>query len=262
MGGGTPPILTDRRLADAVARRRAEGDRRHLPHLLVDPRRDDPSRMIATNDTAVLEPNPELTRPIEHQMYVRDVVFTTGIADAGDHYVVASGEADLACRITHIPKDRWPPSSPRTCRRRGFLPGWARVGAAAGPTLRSRSRGRCMRSGPRNCDDRRPPRGGDRRVLRRRPDHAHPRASATPTAPPTASGCTHSSALAAHLALGTPRAGGRSGARRRVRGGPRRAARDRRAEQAPWTSRPDRRQPIPRTPSWRADRQAPPRRVT
>jgi predicted GH43/DUF377 family glycosyl hydrolase len=37
-------------------------------------------------------------------MYVRDVVFTTGIADAGDYYVVASGEADLACRITHIPK--------------------------------------------------------------------------------------------------------------------------------------------------------------
>ena len=37
-------------------------------------------------------------------MYVRDVVFTTGIADAGDHYVVASGEADLACRITHIAK--------------------------------------------------------------------------------------------------------------------------------------------------------------
>lgn len=43
-------------------------------------------------------------RPIEDQVYVRDVVFTTGIADAGDHYVAASGEADLACRITHIPK--------------------------------------------------------------------------------------------------------------------------------------------------------------
>jgi predicted GH43/DUF377 family glycosyl hydrolase len=38
-------------------------------------------------------------------MYVRDVVFTTGIADGGDHYIVASGEADLACRITHIPKN-------------------------------------------------------------------------------------------------------------------------------------------------------------
>jgi predicted GH43/DUF377 family glycosyl hydrolase len=37
-------------------------------------------------------------------MYVRDIVFTTGIADHGDVYIVASGEADLACRITHIPK--------------------------------------------------------------------------------------------------------------------------------------------------------------
>ena len=40
-----------------------------------------------------------------HQMYLpTPVVFTTGVADAGDHYIVASGEADLACRITHMPK--------------------------------------------------------------------------------------------------------------------------------------------------------------
>jgi 7-cyano-7-deazaguanine synthase in queuosine biosynthesis len=45
-----------------------------------------------------------LTAPIDHQMYVRDVVFTTGVAEHGDVYVVASGEADLACRITHIPR--------------------------------------------------------------------------------------------------------------------------------------------------------------
>ena len=35
------------------------------------------------------------------------VVFTTGIADAGDHYIIASGEADLACRMTHVPKARF-----------------------------------------------------------------------------------------------------------------------------------------------------------
>lgn len=64
----------------------------------------DPSQIIRTDDTPLLEPSPELTRPIEHQMYLRDVVFTTGIADGGDHYVMASGEADLACRITHVPK--------------------------------------------------------------------------------------------------------------------------------------------------------------
>ena len=46
-----------------------------------------------------------MTRPIAHQMYLpTPVVFTTGVADAGDHYIVASGEADLASRVTHMPK--------------------------------------------------------------------------------------------------------------------------------------------------------------
>jgi beta-1,2-mannobiose phosphorylase / 1,2-beta-oligomannan phosphorylase len=40
-----------------------------------------------------------------HQMYLpTPVVFTTGVTDAGDHYIVASGEANLACRITHMSK--------------------------------------------------------------------------------------------------------------------------------------------------------------
>ena len=62
---------------------------------------------VATDHAPLLEANPDLTRDLEEQMYVRDVVFTTGIADGGDYYVVASGEADLACRITHIPKARF-----------------------------------------------------------------------------------------------------------------------------------------------------------
>jgi predicted GH43/DUF377 family glycosyl hydrolase len=47
--------------------------------------RDDPSRVIATDEAAILEPSTELTRPIEDQMYLRDVVFLTGIAEHGDH---------------------------------------------------------------------------------------------------------------------------------------------------------------------------------
>jgi len=43
-------------------------------------------------------------------MYLRDVVFTTGIVEEEDHFIVASGEADLACRITHIPKETFVPS--------------------------------------------------------------------------------------------------------------------------------------------------------
>lgn len=104
MGGGTPPILTERgwlTLWHGVEPKEIVGIYRTYWSILD---RDDPSRTIATEHTPVLEANPDLTRPIEHQMYLRDVVFTTGIADGGNHYVVASGEADLACRITHIPK--------------------------------------------------------------------------------------------------------------------------------------------------------------
>jgi predicted GH43/DUF377 family glycosyl hydrolase len=36
--------------------------------------------------------------------YLSEVVFTTGIVEADDHYIIASGEDDLCCRITHINK--------------------------------------------------------------------------------------------------------------------------------------------------------------
>lgn len=104
MGGGTPPILTDEgwlTLWHGVEPKEIVGIYRTYWSILD---RDDPSRVVRTCHAPLLEAAPELTRPIEDKMYVRDVVFTTGIADAGDHYVVASGEADLACRITHIPK--------------------------------------------------------------------------------------------------------------------------------------------------------------
>jgi len=69
--------------------------------------REDPSKVIRSENAPLLDASPELTRPLEDKMYLRDVVFTTGIVDAGEHFIVASGEADLACRITYIPKDRF-----------------------------------------------------------------------------------------------------------------------------------------------------------
>jgi predicted GH43/DUF377 family glycosyl hydrolase len=104
MGGGTPPILTEDgwlSLWHGVEPKEIVGIYRTYWSILD---RKDPSIVVRTRDEPLLEANAELTRPIDHQMYIRDVVFTTGIADGGDHYVVASGEADLACRITHIPK--------------------------------------------------------------------------------------------------------------------------------------------------------------
>jgi predicted GH43/DUF377 family glycosyl hydrolase len=66
--------------------------------------RDDPGVVLRSGEGPLLEADPELLRPIEHQIYLRDVVFTTGIVDQGDRFVVASGEGDLACRITHVLK--------------------------------------------------------------------------------------------------------------------------------------------------------------
>lgn len=114
MGGGTPPILAEiagRRgwlsLWHGVEPKEIVGIYRTYWSLL-DP--DEPWRVLASSYTPLLEAAPALTVPLEDAMYVRDVVFTTGIADAGDHFVVASGEADLACRITHVPKSAFTPA--------------------------------------------------------------------------------------------------------------------------------------------------------
>ena len=104
MGGGAPPILTEQgwlTLWHGVEPGGDVGIYRTYWSILD---RDDPSRCVRTEHAALLEANAALTAPIADLMYLGDVVFTTGIADGGDHYVVASGEADLACRITHVPK--------------------------------------------------------------------------------------------------------------------------------------------------------------
>jgi predicted GH43/DUF377 family glycosyl hydrolase len=109
VGGGSPPIRTERGwlvVYHGVETRETVGIYRSFWALLD---LDDPSTILRLeDDVPLLEASPDLTRPIADQMYLpTPVVFTTGIADGGDHYVVASGEADLACRLTHIPKARF-----------------------------------------------------------------------------------------------------------------------------------------------------------
>jgi predicted GH43/DUF377 family glycosyl hydrolase len=107
MGGGAPPILTEQgwlTLWHGVAPNASVGTYRTYWSLLDG---DEPWRLVRTDHEPLLEANPELTRPIAERMYLDDIVFTTGIVDAGDHFIVASGEADLACRITHVPKVRF-----------------------------------------------------------------------------------------------------------------------------------------------------------
>lgn len=109
MGGGAPPILAEvagkrgwLSLWHGVEPKEIVGIYRTFWTLLDE---DNPVRVIAEGQAPLLEPDAELTRPLEDLLYLRDVVFTTGVIDQGDRFIVASGEADLACRITHIPKD-------------------------------------------------------------------------------------------------------------------------------------------------------------
>lgn len=109
LGGGTQPILSGDgwlMLYHGVETKAKVGVYRTFWALLD---KEEPWKIRRLEDGAgLIEANPALTGPIAHQLYLpTEVVFTTGIVDAGDHYIVASGEADLACRITHISKSRF-----------------------------------------------------------------------------------------------------------------------------------------------------------
>jgi predicted GH43/DUF377 family glycosyl hydrolase len=108
VGGGTPPVLTDRgwlAIWHGVERRGAVGVYRSFWSLLD---KTEPWRIVgAGGETPLLEASPTLTASIADRLYLPSpVVFSTGIADGGDHWIVASGEADLACRMSFIPKER------------------------------------------------------------------------------------------------------------------------------------------------------------
>lgn len=105
IGGGTPPVLTPDgwlMLYHGVEHRGEVGVYRTFWALLD---KNDPIKIVHLEDaTPLLEANAELTAPIRQQAYLDDVVFTTGIAAHGEDFIVASGELDLACRITRISK--------------------------------------------------------------------------------------------------------------------------------------------------------------
>ena len=105
IGGGTPPVLTPDgwlMLYHGVENRTAVGCYRTFWALLD---KDDPSTIVHLEDnTPLLEANSLLTDAISDRIYLTDVVFTTGIVSYQDDFILASGELDLACRITRITK--------------------------------------------------------------------------------------------------------------------------------------------------------------
>lgn len=105
IGGGTPPVLTSDgwlMLFHGVENKGEVGIYRTFWALLD---KDDPLKILHLEDSApLLEANTTLTKSISLQIYLKDVVFTTGIAVHDDDFIIASGELDLACRITRIAK--------------------------------------------------------------------------------------------------------------------------------------------------------------
>lgn len=105
IGGGSQAILTDKGwliLFHGVEKKGDVGIYRTYWAMLD---KNDPQKIIRMEaKSPLLEANPSLTKEFEKLKYLDDVVFTTGISEYNDDYIVASGELDLCCRITHIPK--------------------------------------------------------------------------------------------------------------------------------------------------------------
>jgi len=105
VGGGAQPILTDSGwlvLFHGVEKKGEVGSYRTY-YAILD--KEDITRIIKIDMTnPLLEANSEIVEPIKDLIYLNNVVFTTGILDAGNYYIVASGELDLCTRITKIPK--------------------------------------------------------------------------------------------------------------------------------------------------------------
>jgi len=105
LGGGAPPIKTDAGwliLFHGVDKCGPIGCYRTFYAIA---EKDSPEKIVTLDDlNPVLESRDDLTDKFADQIYLKGVVFTTGIEETDEHFIIASGELDLLCRITHIPK--------------------------------------------------------------------------------------------------------------------------------------------------------------
>jgi predicted GH43/DUF377 family glycosyl hydrolase len=108
IGGGTPPILTSvgwLMLYHGVESKNDIGIYRTFWALLD---KENPLNILHMEDIVpLLESDSTLTSIIKHQLYIENIVFTTGIVLHGSDFILASGESDLACRITRISKKQF-----------------------------------------------------------------------------------------------------------------------------------------------------------
>jgi len=106
VGGGAQPILTPAGwlvLFHGVEQKGEVGIYRTFWALMD---KDDPTKIIHIElNNALLEANSEITKNLKDSIYLEDVVFTTGIVEDKDDFIVISGELDMCVRLTRIPKN-------------------------------------------------------------------------------------------------------------------------------------------------------------
>jgi beta-1,2-mannobiose phosphorylase / 1,2-beta-oligomannan phosphorylase len=106
IGGGTPPILIKDGWLLLYHGVESNGHVGIYRTFWAIAERENPSKILHHADvTALLEANPQLTSHMAQQIYLNDIVFTTGIVEHNSDFILASGELDLACRITRLSRD-------------------------------------------------------------------------------------------------------------------------------------------------------------
>jgi predicted GH43/DUF377 family glycosyl hydrolase len=106
LGAGAQPILTDKGWLILFHGVQNFGEVGTYETYYAFLEKDDPTMILELNiKESILQANKNLTDKLDFCQYVDNVVFTTGIEEFGELLIVASGELDLCCRITHISKN-------------------------------------------------------------------------------------------------------------------------------------------------------------
>lgn len=79
--------------------------------------RNDPTKVIRVDYDPFLEFNPGLEKQIKGKLFLKNVIFTTGIIPNKDDYIICSGEADTAVRMTIVAKKQLYLHLERHCKK-------------------------------------------------------------------------------------------------------------------------------------------------
>ncbi len=108
LGSGAPPIKTEKGwliLFHGVEKKGKVGIYRTF-HAYLDLEKPWIVKSI-DYENPIMTAKVELTKEKQEQIYVEEIVFTTGIIEYKNFYIIASGELDLCCRITQIEKSEF-----------------------------------------------------------------------------------------------------------------------------------------------------------